>query len=209
MSDYKSALDRVGSLLPPVPVGLESLAARVQRRRTRRRVGVAIVALLVAGAGIGGAYLALYPSKVTRVGGERAGGLENETSDQCQTLIPECNMERLPNRTLRGDEVYGALRSVGEIPEDLIAFDDALTRAWAEDGHGAAAVQVVLGAANPAELHWESNSDLFYAVTWLDVCLVHSNRTGTPKSPMCGRSDWITIIDAETGAFIVGGTADL
>jgi hypothetical protein len=62
---------------------------------------------------------------------------------------------------------------------------------------------------DPTLLHWESGSDLFYAVTWFDVCLTYSGRTRRPYAPECGETDWITVIDASTGAFIVGGTAEV
>lgn len=203
MSDYKSALERVGSRVSPKPDGWDRIAERLHRRRSRRRIGVVVLALVVGGAGVSGVFLAWSqwadPARVP-------GAQPEPTSTRCESLIPECRMERLPDRILTGDEQLGALRALERVPEGIITFDDALVQAWTEDGHTASAVQVVLGSAEPSGLNWETTSKLFYAVIWHDVCLSPGGRPGSSAPPRCVESTWGTIIDAQTGAFIVGGT---
>jgi hypothetical protein len=209
MVDYRSALERIGSRVAPTPDDWDRLVNRRQRRRARTRVGVAVLAFLIAGAGLGAAYLAFFRPMTGPVPGARPGApaASSRTSERCETLIPECNMERLPNRLLTGNEHVGALGPVVQAPEGVMSFDDALVRAWAEDGHEARAVQVVLGSADPRELNWDSNSDVFYAVTWFGACSIPSGRPGAFPATGCVETDWVSIIDAHTGAFIVGGTA--
>ena len=124
----------------------------------------------------------------------------------CNQVIPECHAQRLPNRILHGDEQKGALHSAdGFNQHGLISFDAALERAWAEDGHSARVVQVVLGSANADKLHWGHGSRLYYGIWWSGV---HTCTNGTSQSsPSCGLQDMATVIDAKTGAFVVGGTA--
>ncbi|HEX9313049.1 MAG TPA: hypothetical protein VGA30_09570, partial [Actinomycetota bacterium] len=115
-----------------------------------------------------------------------------------------------------GDQTSGALDSVdGFSMEGIISFDQALTRAWEEDGKGAKTVQVVLGSADAPKLHWGDKPGLYYAIDWAGVCGLIMNGPGPsptsrpspspPPSPSCD-GDWGTVIDAHTGAFVVGGT---
>ncbi len=116
-------------------------------------------------------------------------------------------MRRLSNRILQGSEHAGALGPIGAIPNGLISFDDALVRAWAEDPQAATSVQVTLGSADPAALHWESSSRYFYVITWSGVCLISigGGRIHLATPEPCFMGDWGTVIDASNGAFIVGG----
>ena len=100
----------------------------------------------------------------------------------------------------------GALHSVdGFELAGLISFDAALRDAWKEDGHVAKTVQVVLGSANADDLHWGQGTHLYYGVLWSGVQICPAGgRVG--GSGQCGLGDWGTVIDAKTGAFIVGGT---
>src|SRR6266540_7455110 len=67
----------------------------------------------------------------------------------CEEVIPDCHADRLPDLVLTGDQTSGALDSVDGFSMDgVISFDQALTRAWEEDGHGARTVQVILGLAD-------------------------------------------------------------
>jgi len=201
MVDYKSALEQVGSRVSPNPEDLTRIGKRLQRRKTRRRAGLATLALLIAGAAMSGIYIGFFRSHDARVG----------NSGRCESLIPECLMERLPDRTLTGDEHEGALGPVGQLPEGLISFDDALVRAWAEDGHAAKSVQVVLGTADTSKIHWDSSSHYFYAILWSGTCEGSISRRPNGSHPppdTCPleAQTWGTIIDAYTGAFIVGGS---
>jgi len=86
-------------------------------------------------------------------------------------VIPECHAKRLPDAVLRGETKHGALRPVTGRLEGIISFDEALAIAWREDGQpDAKTVQVVLGSADPKPLHWDSEGDLFYLITWTGVC---------------------------------------
>jgi len=132
------------------------------------------------------------------------------STPRCATLVPNCTMKRLPDQTLIGRDRSGALGPVrGAVPANLISFDEALARAWAEDGHAdATAVQVTLGTADPAADHWDSQSRYFYGIDWFGVCpiLAGGGRPGASPPP-AGPCDttWGTVIDATNGAFIVGG----
>jgi len=119
-------------------------------------------------------------------------------------------MARGPDRTLIGTERMGALGPVEGSPSDIITFDEALARAWAEDRHGeATSVDVILGSADPVDLHWDSQGTLFYDVVWHGVCPqpISGGHVGGPRpTETCADDQAVgTIIDAVTGAFIVGG----
>jgi hypothetical protein len=180
---------------------LDSPDRRGRRLRAFRGLAIGIPVLLFLAAA---SWLGLV---LTRGDPEAFGG----AGGRCETLIPECKMARLPDRMLTGDERDGALGPVDEVPEGILSPDEALVRAWSEDGQpSATAVQVILGSANAAKLHWDSPGRLFYAVKWSDVCTLSTGGgspppgTGKPRSPWA-IGDWGTVIDAETGAFIVGG----
>jgi len=210
MSDYKNALERVASRISPGQRDLNVLAQRRQRRRARRRLGVTAFALMIAVAGSGGVYLAFVRSTHTN----GISPVSVASTSRCETLIRECKMKRLPDRTLTGEQRQGALGPVGTIPPGIISFDDALTSAWANDPHAGNAVQVTLGTADPLAAHWDSTSQYFYTITWFGVCSIDIGGGRIPNSPSSPSSpepcasgqDWGTIIDAATGAFIVGGT---
>jgi len=167
-----------------------------QLGKSARRTALASLSLLIASAATWGVYAAFFRSHEAR----------GANSGRCESLIPECVMERLPDRTLTGDERDGALGPVGQLPEGLISFDDALLRAWAEDGHAAKSVQVVLGTSDA----WDSESDYFYAIKWFGVCSlpIGGGRPGVSHPPYTCPPEgetWGTVIDAFTGAFVVGG----
>jgi hypothetical protein len=134
----------------------------------------------------------------------------------CSQLIPDCHAERLPNLVLSPDspapDGTQALGSVTGPTDGVIGFDQALIRAGEEDGHGdATTVQVVLGSADPEAMHWETSDRLFYGVAWGGTrqcghggMALSSPRTPTPN---CFIVTAGTIIDALTGAFIVGGSS--
>jgi len=136
----------------------------------------------------------------------------------CEQVVPDCHADRLPDLVLTGDQTSGALDSVDGFSMDgIISFDQALTRAWDEDGKGAKTVQVVLGSADAPKLHWGDKPALYYAIEWDGVCGFIMNGPGpSPTSspspspsprptPSC-EGDWGTVIEAHTGAFVVGGT---
>jgi Tol biopolymer transport system component len=128
----------------------------------------------------------------------------------CEDVNPSC-IERLPDHVLTGDEHYGALGPINEVPDGIISFDDALERALAEDGQYSNSLEIYLGTADPGPLHWSSENSLFYAVVWHDACIFGSGGGPPPPGssprppPTCLITDWGTVIDAYTGAFIVAG----
>jgi len=133
------------------------------------------------------------------------------TETRCVTLVPDCRMKRLPDRTLTAGERLGTLGPVvGPVPRNFISFDQALARAWHEDGHGdATAVQVTLGTADAAANHWPSQSRYFYGIIWSGVCPIMIGgriRPPSPPSPAPCDDTWGTVIDATNGAFVVGGS---
>ena len=136
----------------------------------------------------------------------------------CEEVVPDCHADRLPDLVLTGDQTSGALDSVDGFSMDgIISFDQALTRAWEEDGRDAKSVQVILGSADAPKLHWGDKPGLYYAIDWDGVCGLIMNGPGprpsptsnpspsAPPSPSCD-GDWGTVIEADTGAFVVGGT---
>jgi streptogramin lyase len=137
------------------------------------------------------------------------------SATSCDQLIPDCHAERLPDLVLSdGTPAPDGTQALGSVtgPTDgVIGFDQALIRAWEEDGHGdATTVQVVLGSADPEAMHWETSNRLFYGVAWggTTQCghggmALSSPRTPTPN---CFIVTAGTIVDALTGAFIVGGS---
>ena len=141
----------------------------------------------------------------------------------CSTIVPACPVPHvLPFVTLRGSQHDGALGPVAGSPKGIIDWRQALARAWAEDGQpGAAAVRVELGTSSDwqdgtigtsSTLHWAKGPRLYYAVDWFGVELPFDGGPSPlpgaspqpPPSPQLGT--WGTVIDAETGAFVVGGT---
>ncbi len=135
----------------------------------------------------------------------------------CHVVVPKCHVRRLLNMVLRHGNRRGALRSVdGFDLHGIISFDDALRRAVQEDGihNDAGTVQVILGSADADRLHWGHGTRLYYAVDWTNVCVpIHGGGSPSPRqtppsaTPSCVITNWGTVIDARTGAFIVSGTA--
>lgn len=129
----------------------------------------------------------------------------------CAQVVHHCKATRLPDVTLTSGQTFGAFGSVDGIDmTGIISFDGALRRAGAEDGHpDAKTVQVTLGSANATDLHWGEGTNLYYGVEWTDVCVPRVGPSPPPGEssppPSCGGSDWVTVIDAHTGDFIVGG----
>jgi len=130
----------------------------------------------------------------------------------CEQIIPDCPAERLPNVILVEGTPAPAELALGPVTgsiEGTIDFDEALRRAWQEDGHKAKTVQVVLGSADAESMNWDSENHLFYGVIWGGVCLESSSLF--PPSPgeddTCAATTAGTILDAYTGQFVVGGSA--
>jgi hypothetical protein len=131
----------------------------------------------------------------------------------CVRLIPDCHAERLPNLVLSASspapDGTQALGPVTGPTDGVIGFDQALIRAWEEDGHAdATTVQVVLGSADPNAMHWQTSDRLFYGVAWGGTiqCPIGGGRPLPSPSPHpCATVTVGTIIDAISGAFIVGG----
>jgi hypothetical protein len=119
----------------------------------------------------------------------------------------------LPDITLHDGETSPMLDSADGFDQDnVIGFDEALHRACLEDGQvDADTVQVVLGSADATEARWGKGERLFYAILWEGVCIQIDGGVGVGDSPppanRCRSTDWSTVIDATSGAFIVGGTA--
>ena len=120
-------------------------------------------------------------------------------------LAPDCGAKRLPDLVLSDDipAPHGveALDPVTGPTDGVIGFDQALIRACEEDPWDAKTVQVVLGSADPEARHWETTDRLFYGVAWGGVTQCAGGLSFACSSVTAG-----TIIDALTGAFIVGGS---
>jgi hypothetical protein len=128
----------------------------------------------------------------------------------CEQVIPDCRAERLPNVLLVEGTPAPAELALGPVTGSIdgtIDFDEALRRAWQEDGQRAKTVQVVLGSADPEAMNWDSENHLFYGVIWGGVCLEGSSLF--PPSPgeddTCDATSAGTILDAYTGEFVVSG----
>jgi hypothetical protein len=174
-----------------------------------------VVAVLAMVLGTGCAKAASQPRSAPAGSASPTGEVRS-----CEEVVPDCHADRLPDLVLTGDQTSGALDSVDGFSMDgIISFDQALTRAWEEDGQGAKTVQVVLGSADAPNLHWGDKPGLYYAIEWDGVCGLLMSGLGPgpsptsspspspspPPSPSCD-GDWGTVIDAHTGAFVVGGT---
>jgi hypothetical protein len=126
----------------------------------------------------------------------------------CSPLIPQCRAKRLPDVILKGGQTSGALGSVERFDlTGIISFDQAMLRAWQEDRQEAKTVQVILGSAVADKLGWGHGRRLFYAIDWGGVCVRFSEMARPSPHPpsSCSPRTWGTVIDAKTGAFIVGG----
>ena len=124
----------------------------------------------------------------------------------CSELISGCQAKRLPDRTLTGDASEGALRSTDGLDTGAImSFDEALHRdGELEHQMDAKTVRVVLGSADADHLRWGKGIRLFYAIKWGGVCEFPSVSAGGSTSG-CVETTFSTVIDANTGAFIVSG----
>jgi hypothetical protein len=210
MSDRNSALDALDHLEapdlwpavvrrspgPPEPVG----------PRPSRRVAAAVLAIIVAGAGIAFVVRAFRsPSSQPAA---------SSTLTTCAQIIPGCRAKRLPDVVLTDGQTSGALGPVnGMNLTGVVSFDDALRRAGAEtQWPDAKTVQVTLGSANAGTLHWGQGTNLYYAIVWTGVCVpMHGPQSAAPGAPRppCVGSDWGTVIDAHTGKFVVGGASQV
>jgi hypothetical protein len=193
MNEYKRALIEVGKMVDPDPEALAKVIHRKDGPPTSQRVLAAALGLLVAGVGFFGLWQAFGRGQV-------------KASNPCRDLIPHCDMERLPDRTLIGEEHFGLLGPVDDDPTGIITFDDALIRAWADDPHAAAqAVEVILGSADGPALRWGVGT-LFYAIVWHGDCTGPiGGRRGRPSFACPEDSATTTIIDAFDGDFVVSG----
>jgi hypothetical protein len=63
MSEYTTLLERVGDRVAPPSDAFERLTTRRRRKHRNRRFGAGVLALLVAAAGIGGAYVTFHQTK--------------------------------------------------------------------------------------------------------------------------------------------------
>jgi hypothetical protein len=91
--------------------------------------------------------------------------------------------------------------------DGLITFDEALKRGIEEGGaYKSDTVQVTLGSADATRMHWGQGRRLFYAIDWEGgLCGIPSGLVSSPGSPRCVPISAGTIIDAQTGEFIVSG----
>jgi hypothetical protein len=174
--------------------------------RTGMRTKLALVVLSLI---LGGCAQAVTRQPIAQL----ATPSESPSPMPCRQIDPKCQAERLPDVVLTGSQTDGALDSVdGFSLEGIISSDEALKRAWEEDGQGSKTVQVVLGSADALKLHWGDQPGLYYAIEWGGVCIwpmggpiPPPNASPTP-TPTCFERTWGTVIDAHTGAFIVGGS---
>jgi hypothetical protein len=141
--------------------------------------------------------------------------MQTSSVTPCEQLIPDCHAERLSDLVLLdGTSVPDGVGALGPVIgriDGVIGFDEALIRAWEQDGGDGTTVQVVLGSADP-ELadQWQTSARLFYGIAWggMRQCNIsqpgHSIHSPRP-TPTCLMVTGGTIIDALTGEFIVGG----
>ncbi len=177
--------------------------------RCFRRGFVAVAAAILAGS-----CAAASTAPLTGPSDSGAGSSIDEPTTPCEDVAPDCRAKRLPDVSLSEEkprvEGVEALGPVDQPLEVIISFDQALAAAWQEDAQAAETVRVVLGSADSQAMHWESSGDLFYGIVWTGVCITRHGGTrigsSSPEPTGCSRGDWGTIIDAHTGAFIVGGT---
>ncbi len=127
----------------------------------------------------------------------------------CAQLVRRCEPTRLPDVTLIHGQTSGAFGSVdGMDLTGIISFDEALRRAA---GYAippdAQTVQVTLGSANAADLHWGKGTNLYYDVDWGGMCTPVAGPSLPPGGslPSCAGSSLVTGMDAQTGEFIVTG----
>lgn len=203
MRDLRGLLERVGDGVHFRPGAFDRVVAKQSRRARTRRIVTAVASLSFALAGFVFVYVALVASQPA---GQLADEAPAASPDQCERIVPDCRMLRLADRVLRGQETYGALGSVVGDAEGTIGFDEALRRAWAEDAHpDATAVQITLGSADAAALNWPAGSELFYSVTWYGTCAYsHGGAFTEGQGGTCKPTDWATVVEAQTGAFVVG-----
>lgn len=203
-SQLKTSLHGVPSPKPDIAGIIRGVRTRRRRRLLGRGVGATLTVAAI--------LVPLFLLSPLGDGKNPPSGQGDEPrAVPCAQVIPECHSERLPNRILRGDQQKGALHSVdGFDLHGVISFDAALRRAWDEDGAASAkAVQVVLGSANADRLHWGHGSRLYYGIWWTgaQVCSTGGRLPiASPHTPQCAPGDLATVIDAKTGAFVVGGT---
>ncbi|HEY1329949.1 MAG TPA: hypothetical protein VGH10_00570 [Actinomycetota bacterium] len=101
----------------------------------------------------------------------------------CATFVSGCDAVRLSNVTLHDNLRSGALRSTdGMDLAGIISFDQALRRAGEED---AGACAPIFGAP--------------------EVTSTPEAAASSSPRPECYMTTWGTVIDAHTGAFVVGG----
>lgn len=144
-------------------------------------------------------------------------GAASAGTTPCEEIVPGCTSKRLPDVTLTGDQRRRPLESVeGFSLDGLITFDEALKRGAEEGGrYNADTVQVTLGSADATEQHWGEGLRLFYAIDWNGgICAIPGGgglggRVGGPSEPSCVPVTSGTIIDAQTGAFIVSGESSV
>lgn len=191
----------------PGPLGPDvGLVARARR---------AAVTTLVAGILACFVFVGVALAVIGHTGGTRPANRPHPASDPggCHRVVPACHVPRLADLTLHGNQRSGALHSVdGFDLGGIISFDDALRRAAQEDGihNDARSMRVILGSADADKLHWGHGKRLFYVIDWTGICMQGVGPFPGPSpspTPRCPITNWGTVIDARTGAFIVGGTA--
>ena len=133
---------------------------------------------------------------------------EGSTGPPCDQIIPGCDARRLENIVLRDGETDGALLSVdGLDTAGVMTFDQALEAGWRNHYRGdSETVQVILGAAGADRLRWGTGTNLYFAVQWGGVCPIESGPDVQPVEPDQDQECdgvWGTVIDAQTGEFIV------
>jgi hypothetical protein len=128
---------------------------------------------------------------------------EGSTGRPCDQIIPGCDARRLENLVLRGDATDGAFISIdGLETSGVLSFDEALEMAWRNDYRGGSkTVQVILGASNA----WGTGTNLYYGVKWGGVCQMDTGPAGSPSGALDCDGVWGTVLDAQTGGFIVSG----
>jgi hypothetical protein len=217
MSDLGPVLERVRDRFVLPPGAFDRLVARRGRKRRNQRAAAGAVALILSGGVLAGLWTAARLTPKPAASSQPPGqmGSPPPSATPCETLIPDCHAERLPNLVL-SDSVPApdgaqALGPVVGPTDGVIGFDQALILGWGTDPLArhpqAETVQIVLGSVDSDfAKQWQTSHTLFYGVIWggVTICPAGGNpRASSP--PPCAIGTDGEILDALTGDFIVGG----
>lgn len=176
---------------------LQYLAALMVVRRLSRAIPLVLLVGVIATFGITGRSPRSIPQST------------NAAKIDCHSLPNPCP-PALPPRTLQTEDDSGAL-GLGPPPESaepVTTAEEAMNIAWAQDAEQSTAQEPVLALVLPGGTF--PKPLLVWEIRYTGACL-HASGPSDPSqdysSPEpCGNTEWDTIIDASTGAFVYGFT---